>query len=148
MVQSKTYESPIEQIIKQLEDQEPPYRVKSIENDKVKFGFPEELKMTIREQLQQATTPIGQNVNNPRIKTAGKPIEETKGTLRLPTSSTIQQAAYWPKKEYLVVSFKSGHTYDYNRVPLVKIVQWEDAASAGSFFYYNIRMAFPYRKIG
>jgi len=63
-------------------------------------------------------------------------------------SSTIQSAAYWIEKQYLVVSFKSGATYDYQQVPLNTILMWERAPSAGSFFYYNIRTSFKYSKVG
>lgn len=68
--------------------------------------------------------------------------------LNLPASTTIQAAAYSPEREYLIVSFKSGHTYDYTDVPLSLILKWEEALSAGSFFYYNIRLSFKYRKLG
>lgn len=142
----KQYKSPIEEIIKQLEGEEPPYRVRSLENDKVKFGFPEELKLTIGEQLQIYSTPIdGRKPTQPQGQDKFK---DSNSNLQLKASSTIQQAAYWPKKEYLVVSFKSGHTYDYQKVPLLKVLQWEQAPSAGSFFYYNIRMSYSYRKVG
>ena len=69
-------------------------------------------------------------------------------TVSLPSSSTIQQAAYWPERQYLVVSFKSGHTYDYQKVPLDVVESWENAASAGAYFYRNIRMSYIYRKMG
>lgn len=77
--------------------------------------------------------------NNPEIK--------TNKNLALPSSSTIQQAAYIWDKEYLIVNFKSGHTYDYSDVPNKTIVNWEKASSAGHYFYYNIRKSFSYRKI-
>lgn len=68
-------------------------------------------------------------------------------TLELPPSSTIQTATYWPSRQYLTVSFKSGHTYSYDEVPFQVMVAWKLAPSAGSFFYYNIRMTYKYRKI-
>lgn len=68
--------------------------------------------------------------------------------LQLKASSTIQSAAYWPKKQYLLVSFKSGHTYSYQGVGQTVLEYWEGAASAGSFFYYNIRTSYPYQKVG
>jgi hypothetical protein len=68
-------------------------------------------------------------------------------TLELPPSSTIQTATYWPSRQYLTVSFKSGHTYSYDEVPFQVMVAWKLAPSAGSFFYYNIRMTYRYRKI-
>lgn len=68
-------------------------------------------------------------------------------TLELPPSSTIQTATYWPSRQYLTVSFKSGSTYSYNDVPFKVVVAWRMAPSAGSFFYYNIRTSFRYQKI-
>jgi len=68
-------------------------------------------------------------------------------TLELPPSSTIQTATYWPSRQYLTVSFKSGHTYSYDEVPFKVMVAWKMAPSAGSFFYRNIRMTYVYRKI-
>lgn len=68
-------------------------------------------------------------------------------TLSLPPSSTIQTATYYPKRKYLEVSFKSGSTYSYESVPYNVIMAWRLAPSAGSFFYYNIRTSFEYRKI-
>jgi hypothetical protein len=68
-------------------------------------------------------------------------------TLELPPSSTIQTATYWPGRQYLTVSFKSGHTYSYDDVPFKVMVAWKMAPSAGSFFYYNIRTSFRYQKI-
>lgn len=63
-------------------------------------------------------------------------------------SSTIQAAAYWKDKEYLIVSFKSGHSYSYSGVPVRVVQAWEQASSAGSFFYYNIRTSYSYMKMG
>ena len=68
-------------------------------------------------------------------------------TLTLPASSTIQTASYWPKKQLLQVSFKSGSTYQYEDVPLITVKFWMAASSAGSWFYYNIRTSYEYRKI-
>lgn len=68
-------------------------------------------------------------------------------TVSLPPSSTIQTATYWPKKNYLITSFKSGASYDYKDVPQSIIRAWIRAKSAGSFFYYNIRTSFKYTKI-
>ena len=68
-------------------------------------------------------------------------------TLSLPPSSTIQSSTYWPKKQYLTVSFKSGSTYEYNNVPYNVVIGWRFAASAGSYFFYRIRTSYEYRKI-
>ena len=68
-------------------------------------------------------------------------------TLTLPASSTISVAEYYPKREYLIVSFKNGGSYSYTSVPFDVVKSWMNAGSAGSFFYYNIRMSFSYRKM-
>lgn len=68
--------------------------------------------------------------------------------LKLPPSSTIQSAVYWPTKEYLLVSFKSGSTYSYTGVPMQTVQLWQQASSAGSWFYYNIRTSYQYQKMG
>ena len=86
--------------------------------------------------------------NKPMTEADIERYSDANAPVRLPQSSTIQQAAYWPDKQYLVVSFKSGHTYDYQQVPVDRVLAWEGAASAGSFFYYNIRMKFKYSKLG
>lgn len=68
-------------------------------------------------------------------------------TVTLPESSTIQTAIYFPRRNYLRVSFKSGSTYSYDKVPNDVIKSWTQAKSAGSFFYYNIRTTFKYQKV-
>ncbi len=73
---------------------------------------------------------------------------KTTAQLELKASSTIQQAAYFPTKQYLVVGFKNGGSYSYDGVGEDIIESWQAADSAGSFFYYNIRMSFKYQKLG
>ena len=96
---------------------------------------------------------FGQNPTDPnaRKKPTTKPTGEAAQldsfTLSLPPSSTIQTATYYPKKQYLTVSFKSGSTYSYDDVPFKVIMAWRLAPSAGSFFYYKIRTIYDYRKI-
>lgn len=89
------------------------------------------------------TQPVSWNAPNTQEKYA-----DENAQLQVKPSSTIQSAAYWTNRKYLVVSFKSGHTYSYDGVPLETILAWEQAGSAGSFFYYNIRMNFSYSKLG
>jgi hypothetical protein len=142
--------STFEEILSQLEG-ENLYKA-SFQKDVVKFNFPDMIVKPLKQQLQEATSPIGggkfkPQSNDKQFTDDGKTPGKNK-QLQLSPSSTIQQAAYFPEKEYLVVSFKSGHTYDYKSVPLLKMMQWEQAASAGSFFYYNIRMSYPYSKLG
>lgn len=84
---------------------------------------------------------------NQKHSAGGDKAELESFTLSLPPSSTIQTATYWKKKKYLTVSFKSGSTYSYDDVPFNVIMAWRLAPSAGSFFYYNIRTKFDYRKV-
>lgn len=104
----------------------------------------ESLAPTSKDSLDNEWSIGTQNKDN--VKT--DKLKEDNKNLQLAPSSTIQSAAYWASKEYLVVSFKSGATYDYQNVPKETIKTWENAASAGSYFYYNIRMSFSYKKIG
>jgi hypothetical protein len=150
MVKSQQYESIIDKIAREIEENEgiQPYKMK-ITNERAEFGFPEALKMTVGEQLKLASSPLAPG-ERPKFKPNAQQKADggTKKQLQLPASSTIQQAAFWPTKEYLVVSFKSGHTYSYNDVPLVTVLLWEQSSSAGSWFYYNIRMSYRYQKMG
>lgn len=97
---------------------------------------------------------FGQSNNTPAQRTAPGQKNDTNEraelesfTLSLPPSSTIQTATYYPKKRYLTVSFKSGSTYSYDSVPYNIMMAWRLSPSAGSYFYYNIRTKFNYRKI-
>lgn len=86
-------------------------------------------------------------------KTSNAPVKGERArldsfTVSLPPSSTIQSATYWPKKQLLQVSFKSGSTYKYDDVPMTTVKMWMMAASAGSWFYYNIRTSYAYQKVG
>jgi hypothetical protein len=123
------------------------YRV-TPQQDQISFGFPEATMKPMSQQLQEAIRTDNSPYKEFKPHDNDKQFVDKNKQLQLPASSTIQQAAYWPSKEYLVVSFKSGHTYDYSNVPLLVMLQWEQAKSAGSFFYYNIRMSFKYRKVG
>ena len=123
----------------------PVYKTRFTE-DKISFGFPEALTKPMKQQLMEATQPIGGAKF--KVQENDKQFMDENKQLQLPSSSTIQAAAYWPKKEYLIVSFKSGHTYSYDKVPLITVMIWEQVTSAGSWFYYNIRMNYPYKKLG
>ncbi len=141
--------SVIDNLIEQLKDAGPSFKV-SPSKDLIKFGFPEDLTQPMNKQLQAAMISPGQGQGKltVRVKENDKQFADTNKQLQLPASSTIQQAAYWPQKEYLVVSFKSGHTYSYDKVPLLTVLLWEQVTSAGSWFYYNIRTSYSYRKLG
>jgi len=141
----------IDQIMKQMKDLEGEvgYKV-TPSNDKMKFGLPDNLTKPMNEQLQAVLISPGQGKTPTKFKPQinDKQFKDDNKQLQLPASSTIQQAAYWPKKQYLVVSFKSGATYSYDEVPLLTVLFWEQASSAGSWFYYNIRMSYRYQKLG
>lgn len=92
---------------------------------------------------------LGNAAEENKVAVDSKDKQQTQSpAVKLHASSTIQSAAYWPDREYLVVSFKSGSSYSYNKVPVDTVSSWENASSAGSYFYYNIRTSFSYRKLG
>ena len=126
-----------------------PPRVAQFGEERVSFGIEDWMKTngygSISLQELRNQTPIDGDIPKGGTDNANR---EDRKQLRLPQSSTIQSAAYWPEKNYLVVSFKSGHTYGYDDVPVVVVKKWEWAPSSGSFFYRNIRMSFKYRKLG
>lgn len=146
MAKQTPYQTIIDKLIKEIG--EPTHA--QFKSDKIRFkdlGF-------------GVTAPKFNNPTQDWLKDTQKESEDTKSApnedqfkdenkqLQLPGSSTIQSAAYWKDKEYLVVSFKSGATYSYDKVPVDMVKAWEKAPSAGSYFYYNIRMSYSYRKMG
>jgi hypothetical protein len=141
--------SVIDDLIEQMKDAGPSFKV-SPSQDLVKFGFPEDMTQPMSKQLQQAMISPGQGKGRLDVKVHknDKQFSDTNKQLQLHPSSTIQQAAYWPQKEYLVVSFRSGSSYSYSGVELLQVLLWEQASSAGSWFYYNIRTSYAYRKLG
>lgn len=148
---AKQYKSVIDLLMEQVDEQQGEVYKASFKGDAVKFGFPEHMTEPMNKQLQRAIVSPGQGNGKQKPVELNSTQQVDKGQkkqLSLPGSSTIQQAAYWPNREYLVVSFKSGHTYDYKGVELVSVLLWEQASSAGSWFYYNIRTRYPYSKLG
>lgn len=143
----KVQETIFDRALRELEEQEgiAPHKMK-VDNDKVEFGFPQALKDTVNMQMSSLAQRGGSGIklNEPQKEA----VAQGKKQLAMKASSTIQQAAYWPSKEYLIVSFKSGSTYSYNDVPLLTVLLWEQASSAGSWFYYNIRTSYNYQKMG
>ena len=96
----------------------------------------------------EAPSQTNKKVEDASLKNeASEKIKFSHITLTLPVSSTIQTAEYYPKKQYLIVSFKSGGSYSYTSVDFEVIRNWMNASSAGSFFYYNIRKSYRYRKM-
>jgi len=134
------YVSIFEKIIGEMEESgHKVYKTHFIE-DKAAFNLPPEMKQPNKSEFNDET------LQGTTKSTKDLQIDKNK-QLRLPGSSTIQSAAYTPSKAYLIVSFKSGHTYSYDEVGPWTIQEWEKATSAGSYFYYNIRMSFKYRKV-
>ncbi len=134
----KPYLSIIEQLQEEYKES---YNIASFKDDKVNFGF-------TKLQLEQFTLPVGGRTKQKPDLDQDEKFDDANAQLSVRPSSTIQSAAYFTKKQYLVVSFKSGHTYSYSDVPVDVVRRWEKASSAGSFFYYNIRTAFNYQKMG
>lgn len=50
-------------------------------------------------------------------------------------------------KSMLGVTFKSGESYVYDKVPLNEIIGMLKAESAGTFFSKSIRMSYSYKKV-
>lgn len=113
----------------------------SFTEDRAAFNLPPEMQQPNKSAFADET--VQGRGGSPRDRS-----DTDNQQLKLPASSTIQSAAYWPDRAYLVVSFKSGHTYSYDEVGPWTIQNWEEASSAGSWFYYNIRMSFKYQKMG
>jgi hypothetical protein len=141
------YKSVLDDISEELEKQgHKTYRA-SFSDDRASFNLPPEMRLPTKQEQEISSSPVGGKEPFKPHKNDKQFADQNK-QLSLPSSSTIQQAAYWPSKQYLVVSFKSGHTYSYDKVPIESVMKWEQASSAGSYFYYNIRMSFRYQKMG
>lgn len=146
---AKGYTSIFEKLVEELEGQGQKHYRMTLDQDRAVFNLPPEMKMpTIGAQEASLAPRGGQAVYKPNIRVPGGQDGKSNKQLKLPASSTIQSAAYFPNREYLLVSFKSGATYSYDDVPIEIVLAWEGAASAGSWFYYNIRTRFRYQKIG
>lgn len=138
---AKQYISIFDEIIDEYESQgHKAYRT-NFNQDRASFNLPPEMQLPNKASFSDETY-MGRGGED-RDRSAGDNKQ-----LRLSSSSTIQSAAYWPSKAYLIVSFKSGHTYSYEGVGPWVIQDWEQANSAGSFFYWNIRTSFKYQKMG
>lgn len=139
-----SYESVLEQLQEEYGES---YRT-DFKDDRAWFNMPDFSPELTKAQQETYNKPVGGRTRD-RIQAGdGKQFSDQNTQLSLKSSSTIQAAAYFTKKEYLVVSFKSGHTYSYSDVPVSVVRRWESAASAGSYFYYNIRTSFSYQKMG
>ncbi|MCK5509536.1 MAG: KTSC domain-containing protein [Desulfobacterales bacterium] len=64
------------------------------------------------------------------------------------SSSNIAYIGYDNDTEILKVEFLNGSVYEYKNVPSVVYEELMNAASHGSYFNREIRMTYPYEKIG
>jgi len=62
-------------------------------------------------------------------------------------SSNLESVGYDEENEILEVEFKSGAVYRYYDVPPEVYEELMTADSHGSYFYWNIRDVFRYRRI-
>jgi hypothetical protein len=63
------------------------------------------------------------------------------------TSSNLVFLNYSTTDKTLTARFRSGHIYAYTGVPVNIWQSLKKAGSIGVYFYHNIRMKYPYRKI-
>jgi hypothetical protein len=64
------------------------------------------------------------------------------------SSSNIVSVGYDAPSETLEVEFTSGSVYQYYNVPQSIYDAFFKAPSAGQFFAYQIKNAFPYSRVG
>jgi hypothetical protein len=64
------------------------------------------------------------------------------------SSSNIASIGYDFDTEILEIEFLNGAVYEYRNVPSTVYNELMNASSHGSFFNREIRMQFPYEKIG
>lgn len=62
-------------------------------------------------------------------------------------SSNLEAVRFDPDIEELHVMFKTEAIYTYDLVPEELVEDLLNAGSHGSFFYWNIRTDFPYKRI-
>jgi hypothetical protein len=74
--------------------------------------------------------------------------EEPKSELKKVVSSTIEAYGGWNEKnQKLIVEFKGGSQYLYNKIPVQTFDGLEKAESKGKFFHANIKGKFEFVKI-
>ncbi len=145
---AREFKTILDEVAEMFEKQGHSFHRASLSDDRIDFGMPK-IKQEFAESQAMVSRlnnlPVdGRKTQDPTVP----PNNEKSKQLKLKPSSTIQSAAYWPTKEYLLVSFKSGHTYSYEAVPRLTVDFWQAASSCGSFFYHNIRMSYNYQKMG
>lgn len=138
------YESLIEQLQREYGES---YQT-NFNDDRAKFAKFSNSKPLTEMQQSRFSSPVGGRTRDKLNAGDVEQFSDENTQLTVKPSSTIQAAAYWSDRQYLVVSFKSGGSYSYTDVPVEVVQRWERASSAGSYFYYNIRTSFAYQKMG
>lgn len=64
-----------------------------------------------------------------------------------PQSSVIQDTHYNLDTKKLTIKFTTNRIYEYDNVPREVYRNMLTAKSMGSYFYYNIRTTFSYKKV-
>lgn len=64
------------------------------------------------------------------------------------SSSNIASVGYYAPSETLEIEFLNGSVYQYYNVPQSIYNAFIVAPSAGRFFAYQIKNAFPYSRVG
>jgi lysyl-tRNA synthetase class 2 len=59
-------------------------------------------------------------------------------------SSHIEEFSYDPETDTLTIVFDGGDEYDYMNVPIQLYREFQQAPSAGQFFYRRIKNRFSY----
>lgn len=62
-------------------------------------------------------------------------------------SSSNVDAVGYRKPSQLVIRFRSGGTYLYEKVPFAYFIGLQEALSAGQYFHKYIRGKFPFQKL-
>lgn len=62
-------------------------------------------------------------------------------------SSTIKSASYDSLAERLTITFNSGHSYEYRKVPMVTFTKFRLAKSQGTYFNKYISNEFKFKKV-
>ncbi len=137
------YESVLEKLHRELGES---YKA-DFKGDSAQFNIPNHFPEESKAMISAGSAPVGGRRNTKEREGDKEQFSDENAQLSMKSSSTIQAAAYWPNKQYLVVSFKSGATYSYEGVNVGVVKAWQQASSAGSFFYYNIRTSYSYRKM-
>ena len=65
----------------------------------------------------------------------------------MPRSSLIQRAIYDPAEQTLAVTFTTGRTYLYFRLPADMYSEFATAPSQGQYFNWRIRDQYEFREL-